>query len=691
MSDTKIARAAVTAQPPTYLPLGVHLAGSIPLPSAEDVFRTVSEALGERVRRIPDGETGARADWIVWQYPVLSSRPQFEVAPPTEDFYRALPRLKLREGEAGEDLQFGSLGYSDAARNSYRTFRELKRAGVVPGSCRFQVCLPTPLAPIGAFVAPTDQAKVEQMYAQALLTELEQLLTVVPHDQLAIQWDTNFEFGMLEGDLRAWFPDIKGGVLERLIGLSRAVPPDVELGFHFCYGDGKDPRRGPPKDMSRLVEVANALSASVGRSLNWIHMPAGGAATDPAFFEPLRDLRINAETELYLGVLDADTPDEGIEDRIAIAHEIVGEFGLACGCGLGRLGPAKLTALLAAHARYSRRVSQTREDGVRFSWPEGVARIPDQEWTSQAVESFGLQYDSVENHGWYRNLDPTVEQLARNLTDGDILIDYSGGTGILLDRLLLRIFDRQVGMMIVDSSPKFLRVALERFRGDERVAVRWLRYLKDEKRLQRLKEVVEPQVQADVIVSTNAIHLYYDLEDALRSWDEVLKPGGRVYVNSGNVRNPGARPNEWIIDETVYVIHEVATGIVRTDPRFARYRDALDDRERMDRHLAFRDKVFLAPRPLDYYLDAMRASGLVIDEVGDRAIEADVGEWYEFLSAYHDAVLGWVGGTQKVDGVAPSDETVADRLQLMREALAVIFGGRSTFLACWTYIGARKP
>ena len=122
--------------------------------------------------------------------------------------------------------------------------------------------------------------------------------------------------------------------------------------------------------------------------------------------------------------------------------------------------------------------------------------------------------------------------------------------------------------MIVDSSPKFLRVALERFRDDERVAFRRLRYLKDEKRLELLEEVRRPRAfRADAIVSTNAIHLYYDLEDTLRSWARVLEPGGRVFVNSGNVRNPSARPNEWIIDETVYVIHEVATGIVRTDPR----------------------------------------------------------------------------------------------------------------------------
>lgn len=77
-------------------------------------------------------------------------------------------------------------------------------------------------------------------------------------------------------------------------------------------------------------------------------------------------------------------------------------------------------------------------------------RIPDEDWTRQPVDTFGLRYDTVENHGWYRNLDPTVEDLARHLEDGQLLIDYSGGTGILLDRLNLRIFDRHVGMLVVD-------------------------------------------------------------------------------------------------------------------------------------------------------------------------------------------------------------------------------------------------
>jgi hypothetical protein len=51
----------------------------------------VADELGDRVRRIPDGETGPRSDWIVWQYPVLSARPEFEIGPPAPGFYRPLP------------------------------------------------------------------------------------------------------------------------------------------------------------------------------------------------------------------------------------------------------------------------------------------------------------------------------------------------------------------------------------------------------------------------------------------------------------------------------------------------------------------------------------------------------------------------------------------------------------------------
>jgi SAM-dependent methyltransferase len=677
-----------------FLAHGAHLVGSVPLASADVVFRTVAAAIGDRLRRIPDGETGPRSDWIVWQLPVFTSQPRLEIVPPGPNSWRPLPRVRLSEGARQAPIVFEALGYAEAAIASYRVFARLKRDGLVPVACRFQVCLPTPLAPISAFVVPEDQAALEPAYEDRLLAELRLMLQAVPHDQLAIQWDTNFEFGMLEGVFPVWFDDAKGGILERLLRLARHVPPDVELGYHFCYGDVQHRHFKEPADAGRLVEVATALTMSLGRPLNWLHLPAPRDRFDDGYYAPLQDLRLRAETELYLGLVHHTDGVAGTRRRMEIARRFVSGFGIATECGWGRRAPTTIPELLRVHRELSAPVQQPGPPRARFQWPAGFVRVPDEDWTRQPVETFGLQYDTVENHGWYRNLDPTVEDLARHLGEGQLLIDYSGGTGILLDRLKLRIFDRQVGMLIVDSSPKFLRVALDKFGDDERIAFRLLRWRKQDRRLDFLDEGLGPELlarQADAIASTNAIHLYLDLGPTLASWARVLRPGGRAFVQSGNIRNPQARPTEWILDETVWAIHEIATGLVRNDPRYAAYRPLLDDEARMQAHVAHRDRVFLPVRPLDYYLRSLTEAGFDVEQVTARTIEARVDEWFEFLSAYHEAVLGWVGGSARVDGAPPGQDAVRDRLALIRHAMDTLFGGRPAFQCCWTYItGVRR-
>jgi SAM-dependent methyltransferase len=671
-------------------PGGVLLVGSVPLRSAEEVFHTVAGALGDRARRIPDGETGPRSDWIVWQYPVLSSRPEFEVCPPGDHPYRSLPRLRLCDDAAADTIRFEDLGYAQAAITSYQSFARLKRDGVIPVHCRFQVCLPTPLAPISAFVAPEHQALVEPLYEARLLEELETILGAIPHDQLAIQWDTNFEFAMLDGVLPTWFADVRAGIVERLLRIARAVPADVELGYHFCHGHDRL-QHDRPYDARRLVEIANALSASLSRPLNWVHLPVPGDRVDVGYFEKLALLALRPETDLYLGLVHVADGPVGAHARVVAAHRYLKRFGVATECGWGRHRPQDVDRLIELHLVTSSPVAAAGPARQAFGWPQGFERIPDEDWVDREVDTFGLAYDNVEGHGWYRNLDPTVEELAHLLRDGDILLDYSGGTGILLDRLKLRLFGAQVGTVIVDSSPKFLRVALEKFRDDPKVGLRLLRFLRDERRLQRVDEVLGGGLAArgvDVIASTNAIHLYPDLADTVSSWARVLRPGGKVLVNSGNIRNPRARRSEWILDETVWVVAELAEGIVRSDRSYAAYRDCLEDVDRMKAHAAHRDRVFLAPRPLDFYTDTLESCGLRVESVREASIEAGVRDWFEFLSAYHDAVLGWVGGTEKIDGEAPGALAVEDRLRLMRQAMDVLFGGRPTFQACWTYLTA---
>jgi SAM-dependent methyltransferase len=676
-----------------YVPVGIHLVGSVPLGSAEEVFRTVADSVGDRLRRMPDGETGPRSDWILWQYPVFSSRPQFAVGPPGADSYRTLPSLRLRDGDAGAALTFDNLGYADTATASYRRFAQLKRDGAIPPHVRFQLSLPTPLAPVTAFVAAEHRAHVEPAYEARVLDELALILAAIPAEQLAIQWDARLEFAMLEGITESWFGEVRSGVLERLLRLSRHIPAAVELGFHLCYGDETHGHFVVPRDTRRMVDVANALASSLGRPLNWLHMPVPADAGDD-YFAPLARLRLAPETELYLGVVHIEDGAEGARRRIALARRHLAHgFGAASDCGWGRGGSTAVTELLELHRAVSRSVPTAAASGG-FAWPAGVARVPDEAWTKAEVHEAGVAYDQVDEHGWYSNLNRLVDDLAAHLRDGDLLMDYSGGTGILLDRLRLRIFDRQVGVLIVDAGAKFLRVAHDKYEDDPLVALRLLRFIREEKRLQTLDEVLEPVLlerQVDAIAVANAIHLYPNLAEVAGMWSRALRPGGRVFVCTGNLRNPRAAPGEWILDETVWVINDIAEGLVRSDPRYAQYRPVLDDTARMEAHARTRDRVFLKPRTLAEYTQTLDAAGLAVIDVGEETIVADVTEWFEFLAAYHDAVLGWVGGTRKLDGADPTPEAVQDRLAIMRAAMDTIFGGRTTFNACWTYLTLQKP
>jgi SAM-dependent methyltransferase len=556
------------------------------------------------------------------------------------------------------------------------------------------VSLPTPLAPVSAFVDSEHQAVVEPIYEAALLHELETVLDAVPADQLAIQWDANLEFAMLEREIPIWFSDVRAGIVERLIRLGRLVPERVELGFHFCYGDEAHHHATVPTDAHRFVEVANSLATSLDRPLNWVHFPVPSTSTEAQYLAPVAGVIRRPETEFYLGLVHVGEPIERLMQRISGAAQILPEFGIATECGWGRSGRQAVEQLIDLLKATSQPIHTASHRVSGFAWPIGFARVPNQEWIHQPVDESGLAYDEVKEHGWYRNLDLTVEQLETTLRDGDILLDFSGGTGILLDRLRLRSFDTDVGTLIVDSSAKFLRVAVEKWRDDARVAFRLLRYLRDEGRLQTLQEVLGPVIseqQVDVIVSTNAVHLYSDLPALLATWARALRPDGRVLINSGNIRNPRAKRSEWILDETVWVISDLSQGIVLNDPKYAAYRSALEDTDRLKQHTAFRDRVFLEPRPLEFYTQNLEAAGFDEIEVREATIKANVEEWYQFLIAYHDAVLGWVGGTEKVEGRPPTEKATADRIALMHQAIQTLFGGRSEFSACWTYIAARSP
>ncbi|MEV4003058.1 hypothetical protein [Actinomadura sp. NPDC049753] len=331
----------------------VHLCGSVPLANSETVFRAVATTLNGRVRRIPDGEPGERDNWVVWQLAKLSAHPDLETVPPPGPEYGPSLRVQPKPGVDPASVAFGPLGYSAAALDSWRVFTRLRAEGVIPPDVRFQVSLPTPIAVVAAFIG-AHHAELEVAYEARLLAELEEILAVVPPADLAVQWDTAVEFAVFEGVYPAWYgtdyPSRLTETLTRLVRLGNAVPTEVELGYHLCYGDFEHKHFVEPADTSKLAAVAEGLAEGLGRRLDWVHMPVPRDRADEAYFAPLSTLPLPAETTLFLGLVHVTDGLEGARARIDAARGAVKTFGVATECGMGRRPPEQIPGLLDLHA-----------------------------------------------------------------------------------------------------------------------------------------------------------------------------------------------------------------------------------------------------------------------------------------------------------------------------------------------------
>ncbi|CAN5152386.1 hypothetical protein BH09ACT1_BH09ACT1_18800 [soil metagenome] len=336
----------------------VHLVGSVNLPTAEDVFREAAGALGDRLPRLPDGEVGERYYWIQFQKSRFDATPGLSRVGDTPFYIRGEfdgRPIQLDAGVEATSLIFPNLGYADAAIESYATFAALKAEGIIAERTRFQVSLPTPAGVVGSFFAAPSREAVEPVYEAALFAELNRILESIPHDQLAIQWDTALEFGILEAAvlrgnrLTAWFggtPDeILDGVVDRAVRQAMAVPDDVEVGYHLCYGDVEEHHFVEPLSAQMIANLLGGIFAAVGRRVDWVHLPVPIERDDDAYFAPLAEVEWPESTQIYLGLVHHEDGVAGAVGRAATALSFVPSFGIATECGFGR-GPRERTALL---------------------------------------------------------------------------------------------------------------------------------------------------------------------------------------------------------------------------------------------------------------------------------------------------------------------------------------------------------
>ncbi len=335
------------------------LVGSVPLSSAEDVFRMFGPTLGRHLPAIPDGEVGARRWWVARLHQQIYSRhPDIDVLQkPLASELETAQLLRKGRGRAWQfriragvkQLRFpNGLGYRDAAIESYGVFRQLRDEGVIPQGLRFQVSLPLPnSAASPAVIVIEDIARFREALRIALRAEALAIAQAIPAEDLAIQWDGSWEIT----DVYEAVPGLRAeGAMERNVSqvreLSNALPGEVMVGYHLCFGTFGGWPRLSPNDLGRAVQYANRVIAETGRPVDWMHIPTLDRS-DPAFYAPLAQLE-PAGARIYLGLVHNM---QSFTTRLELARRFLPDFGVAAYCGFGRIDPAQLPAILDDHLK----------------------------------------------------------------------------------------------------------------------------------------------------------------------------------------------------------------------------------------------------------------------------------------------------------------------------------------------------
>ena len=344
--------------PPTH----VHFNGSVNLADTESVMSEIVTRVPSGLRRLPDGETGDRGNWILYQLQKFMQWPSLtmvQLGDAGQGDYEQTPQLQLADGIDPAEMTWPNLGYGDAYLASYRIFQALREQGLVPAGVRFQVEYPTPLASIGAYIVPDQQATLLPSYERAMFADLDRVLAAIPADDVAVQWDVAVEFGVLEDAFGPGGTHAFDMIVASLVRCVDQVPAEVPVGLHLCYGDYAHTHFKQPESLALQVRVLNAVAAAASRPVSFVSFTVPQYQRDQAYFAPLADLAADPGIELNFALVPYHPAEQAAgttDDQVrlidaALASSPGGgrDWGVCTECGMGRVDRADVPALLDLH------------------------------------------------------------------------------------------------------------------------------------------------------------------------------------------------------------------------------------------------------------------------------------------------------------------------------------------------------
>ena len=201
-----------------------------------------------------------------------------------------------------------------------------------------------------------------------MLHELDGIFDAIPHDQLAIQWDTNFEFAMLDEVMPVWFGDRGPASSSGWSAWAAASRRACSSATTSVTATRRTTAIALPRPAAGRRGQCPSLSLS--RSLDWLHLPVAGDRVDLRFFETLAQLALRPDAAVPRAAPPSDG-ELGARARIVAAQRFVHDFGVATDCGWARHRPQDVAPLIELHRAVSAPI-QPAPGGPRLRMAGGL-------------------------------------------------------------------------------------------------------------------------------------------------------------------------------------------------------------------------------------------------------------------------------------------------------------------------------
>ncbi len=328
-----------------------HLVGSLPGDSAEQAMGDALHRLGPRLQSLPDGETGARRNWIIHIIESLRTHPDLELVKDGDwSDYDRLPRFRVRRGHRlyGASLDFGHV---DAVRENLSVFQALSGSSG-SGELSFQVGIPGDLDMAMFSLGPAGALRHRRAFSEATLNEITRIHALTGGGAV-FQLEVPAELVFVAGAPGRGQPAVAWVLARQIAALVRGAPAGTRFGVHLCLGDMNHRALGRMTDATPLVALTNALARSwpFDRPLEFIHAPFAAADEPPptqlAFYRPLTDLSLPRDVRFVAGIAHEEQPlADQLRIRTLIDDAVGSTVDISTSCGLGRREPDAAYAAL---------------------------------------------------------------------------------------------------------------------------------------------------------------------------------------------------------------------------------------------------------------------------------------------------------------------------------------------------------